>query len=372
MKEKWEYKEIEIGDVQFLLDEYEIEVSSPDGWVVVNDFVDKGPWQEHKLIMLDGSDRIILCNENHKFKLFDGKWYFAKDLVYREFMIETDTGPQWAKLEKTSRQIPIVDIQVNHINHRYYTDGVESHNTNTGKSMLLCDWAADWLKAGYNGLYITAEMSEERVAERIDANLLGVPIIELKSLSKEYFAGQVAQIQRKTQGRLIIKEYPTRSASVRHIRKLLHDLETKQSFKPDFIMVDYLNIFASASIKADAGMYSYIKAVAEELRGLAMETNTVVVAPTQTNRCLSENTIVNTKHASNISIKDVSIGDYILGENNQYKLVTDKFSSKELCYKITTKSGKEIVCSAKHIFPTQSNERSLETGLVVGDYLYTT
>ena len=149
----------------------------------------------------------------------------------------------------------------------------------------MCHVAAATLLQGKNVLYITCEMSEEKIAERIDANLLGVNIQEIADLPKQIFESKVNKLIKKTKGKLIIKEYPTASAHVGHFKSLLNELSLKTSFKPDLIFVDYLNICASQRFKgAVVNSYTYVKAIAEELRGLAVETNVPVVSATQTTR----------------------------------------------------------------------------------------
>jgi archaellum biogenesis ATPase FlaH len=159
--------------------------------------------------------------------------------------------------------------------------------TGVGKSLFMCHCAASALTQGNNVLYITMEMAEERIAERIDANLLNVPIDQLDKLSKDMFTTKVANISRKTTGKLIIKEYPTGSAHTGHFRALLNELKLKKHFEPQIIFIDYLNICSSARMKGMGGAinsYNYIKAIAEELRGLAVEFNVPVVSATQTTR----------------------------------------------------------------------------------------
>ena len=157
--------------------------------------------------------------------------------------------------------------------------------TGVGKSLFMCHVAAATLLQGKNVLYITCEMSEEKIAERIDANLLGVNIQEIADLPKQIFESKVNKLMKKTQGKLIIKEYPTASAHVGHFKSLLNELTLKTSFKPDLIFVDYLNICASQRFKgAVVNSYTYVKAIAEELRGLAVETNVPIVSATQTTR----------------------------------------------------------------------------------------
>ena len=158
--------------------------------------------------------------------------------------------------------------------------------TGVGKSLFMCHVASSVLLQGRNVLYITMEMAEEKIAERIDANLLNVPIQDLTDLPKKTFETKVNKLAAKTQGTLIIKEYPTAGAHSGHFKALLNELALKKSFKPDIIFIDYLNICASSRYKSGMSVnsYSYIKAIAEELRGLAVEANVPIVSATQTTR----------------------------------------------------------------------------------------
>ena len=158
--------------------------------------------------------------------------------------------------------------------------------TGVGKSLFMCHFASSVLLQGRNVLYITMEMAEEKIAERIDANLLNVNIQEIIDLPKQIFESKVSNLSSKTQGTLIIKEYPTASAHAGHFRALLSELALKKSFKPDIIFIDYLNICASSRYRGNSNVnsYSYIKAIAEELRGLAVEANVPIVSATQTTR----------------------------------------------------------------------------------------
>ena len=158
--------------------------------------------------------------------------------------------------------------------------------TGVGKSLFMCHMAANCLSQGKNVLYITLEMAEERIAERIDANLLNVSMENLQDLPKTMFEDKIKKIQKKTNGQLIIKEYPTASAHSAHFRGLIKELSIKKSFKPDMIFIDYLNICASSRLKgaSQVNSYTYIKSIAEELRGLAVETNVPIMSATQTTR----------------------------------------------------------------------------------------
>ena len=158
--------------------------------------------------------------------------------------------------------------------------------TGVGKSLFMCHMASSCVLDGRNVLYITMEMAEEKIAERIDANLLNVPIQQLVDLPRQMFETKVANISKKTQGTLIIKEYPTASAHSGHFKALLNELALKKSFRPDIIFIDYLNICASSRFKGGSNINSYtiIKSIAEELRGLAVEFNVPIVSATQTTR----------------------------------------------------------------------------------------
>ena len=158
--------------------------------------------------------------------------------------------------------------------------------TGVGKTLAMCHMASANLLDGKNVLYITMEMAEERIAERIDANLLNIPLDELANASKEMYMDKVGRIKSKTAGKLIIKEYPTAAAGAGHFRHLLNELKLKKDFVPDIIYIDYLNICMSSRLKngANVGSYTYIKSIAEELRGLAVEMNLPIVSATQLNR----------------------------------------------------------------------------------------
>ena len=158
--------------------------------------------------------------------------------------------------------------------------------TGVGKSLFMCHVAASTLMQGKNVLYITCEMAEEKIAERIDANLLNVNIQDLKELPKAMFDKKISKLATKTQGSLVIKEYPTASAHSGHFKALLNELKLKKNFTPDMIFIDYLNICASSRIRAgsNANSYTLVKSIAEELRGLAVEFNVPIVSATQTTR----------------------------------------------------------------------------------------
>ena len=287
-KNEWIEQEVSIGDIEQLLKEHEIEVTSPDGYVPVSEFIDKGEWDEYAL----ASDEFdpIYCNENHLFQtdIYDRDpdgWCPAIELVGTVFKVLTEDGWKTATVIPTGRKVPIVDIQVDHENHRYYTQGVSSHNTGVGKSITLCHFAANYLNLGKNVLYITLEMSEERIAQRIDANLMDIPIQNLEMIPEQQFMKGIDKLKAKTKGQLVVKEFPTGSAHVGHFRALLNELSLKKDITFDVICIDYLNICASARFKGSAdSSYALVKAIAEEVRGLAVEFNVPIWTATQSNR----------------------------------------------------------------------------------------
>ena len=158
--------------------------------------------------------------------------------------------------------------------------------TGVGKSLFMCHQAAAALSVNKNVLYVTLEMAEERIAERIDANLLDIPISQLEEIPRDMYKKKIDKLKGKTKGKIIIKEYPTASASAMHFKNLLGELKLKRNFSPDIIFIDYLNICTSSRIRAGANVnsYTYIKSIAEELRGLAVEYDVPIVSATQTTR----------------------------------------------------------------------------------------
>ena len=190
-----------------------------------------------------------------------------------------------------------------------------------GKSLMMCDWAASFQQSGHNVLYITCEMAEEKIAERIDANLLRITMDELMKMDKPAYTKKMDYLKSKTIGRMFIKEYPTASANVNHFRTLLNELRLKKNFVPDVVFIDYLNICASSRMKMVGGVnsYTYVKAIGEELRGFAQEFNIPVVTATQTTRGGAQ--------SSDIDMNDVSesfgipaIADFMLAIINSEEL----------------------------------------------------
>lgn len=282
-----------------------------------------------------------------------------------------------ARFEFYNRKDAKIPFDIDYLNK--ITDGGVSAKTlnlfvappGVGKSLFLCHFSASTLLQGKNVLYITLEMAEEKIAERIDANLLDVPVQDVSKLSKEKFLSKTYQLSRKTQGKLIIKEYPVGTAHANHFRALLKELEMKKNFKPDVIVIDYLNLCASSRYKTStSNSYTYVKSVSEEIRGLGVENNIPIVSAVQFNRCLGLDTIVTKKDGQQIKIRHVEVGDEILSHSGHVKVNEVYPIETQEVYEITTKSGKKIVCSDRHIFPTSEGEKNILSGLTIGDKLF--
>ena len=373
MNEDFIEKEVSISEIKTLLDNgYEVHVDSPDGFVPVNFFINKGMFIEYILHMDNG--KFIRCNESHLFETTLG-WKSAEELCGKgDINFLTKNGYEKGYIIKTNDWIPIVDINVDHPNHRYYTENVSSHNTGVGKSLFMCHCAAANLTKGLNVLYITMEMSEEKIAERIDANLLNVTTDELGILPKDVYDKKIQRVRNKTTGKLIIKEYPTASVGASHFRHLINELRIKRNFTPDIIYIDYLNICASSRLRAGSNInsYTYVKAIAEELRGLAVEYSVPIVSATQTTRsgyCLDLQTTIITQSGTK-TISDIVVGDEVLSNSGWNTVKTVFPIVKKKMYRITTESGKEIVCSEDHLFPTEDGEKNIKSGLCLEDKLF--
>jgi len=228
------------------------------------------------------------------------------------------------------------------------------------------------------------EMAEEKIAQRIDANLLNVNISQLNTLTKDSFESKIIKLAKKTQGKLIIKEYPTSSAHVGHFKALLNELALKKHFHPDAIFIDYLNICASSRYKANSGVnsYSYVKSIAEEIRALAVEYNVPIISATQTGRntttdpdmtdvseCIFVDEKIELTDGTIKCISDASIGDQIKSQDGYKTIVMIHHKKYKDCIKVTTKSGKNIIVSKDHVFPTNKGRISYNTGLTLGDCL---
>lgn len=254
---------------------------------------------------------------------------------------------------------------------------------NAGKTGMMCYLASSYAKLGYNVLYITLEMREEMISKRIDANVFNIPLDDLTSVSRDVFMTKVEETKRKGYGKIIVKEYPTGTAHSGHFNYLIKDLKQKRGIKVDVVVVDYIGICASSRVgMAGTNSYTYLKSVSEELRGLAMEHDVAMWTAIQLNRggfsstdvdmtdvadCLDPNTMVVHKEKGNIKLSELNVGDSILTHNNKWTTVKMVHSPKtKPAYKIKLKSGKEIIASDAHVFPTGSGRKRV-IDLKIGD-----
>ena len=277
----------EIGD---LISSFEDEVGELD-WLI--DSTEK--WCRDRAIYLALMESIQLADGKHESKGRDAIPSILSDALSVSFDNHVghdylqDYEQRFESYHKKEDRIPFDLEYFNKITKGGLpnkTLNIALAGTGVGKSLFMCHVASSALIQGKNVLYITLEMAEEKIAERIDANLLNVNIQDITDLPKPIFDDKVEDLAKKTQGTLIIKEYPTASAHSGHFKSLLNELALKKSFRPDIIFIDYLNICASSRYRANGNVnsYSYIKAIAEELRGLAVEANLPIVSATQTTR----------------------------------------------------------------------------------------
>jgi replicative DNA helicase len=250
--------------------------------------------------ILDGKDKVYTKNAIPQL-LSDALSVSFDTAIGHDYMV--DAEKRYEFYHRVEEKIPF-DLE---FFNKITKDGVPRKTLNivmagtgVGKSMFMCHHAAACLMANKNVLYITCEMAEERIAERIDANIMDTALDELKELPKETYDKRLQRATGAVRGNLIIKEYPTATATVSHFRHLLHELRLKKKFVPDIIFVDYLNICASSRVKMNANVntYTYVKAIAEELRGLAVEHNVPIFSATQTNRGGFNNTDVGLENTS--------------------------------------------------------------------------
>jgi hypothetical protein len=257
-----------------------------------------------------------------------------------------------------------------------------------GKSLVMVNVAAGALLAGYNVLYISMEMAAEEIGKRFDCNLMDIDFDTLEMLPKSTFTSKFSKMTAGSQGRLIIKEYPTGTAHAGHFRALIAELKTKQNFKADFICIDYMSICASEIYKNVSAQNSYtiVGSIGKELRALAIEEDAAMMTAVQTNRAGVGNSDVDMSNTSEciyiheqVTLRDGSIktietvkpGDQIISQD-WFKTVQMVHHKKiKQCIKITTRSGKTLIVSKDHVFPTNNGRLSVNMGLEVGGMLNT-
>lgn len=295
------------------------------------------------------------------------------------------------RFEKYHKKEEKIEFDLDYFN-KITNNGVSKKTLNVvmaapgvGKSLFLCHITSAFLSQGRNVLYVTLEMSEEKIAERIDANLFDVDIQNLYRLSKQQFISKTNQLKQKTQGKLIIKEYAPGIANSTHFKNLLKELELKKNFIPEVIVIDYLNLCSSSRYKAGStNSYTYVKAIAEELRAIAVENDLPIFSATQVNRsgasttememtdtseCIYINEKIETISGEIKTINELKVGDQIKSQDNYKTVITVHHKKNKDCIKIKLESGKSIIVSKDHVFPTNNGRKSINTGLKIGDLL---
>lgn len=337
-------------------------VDSPDGYVSAHLWRNKGI---KPCVKLSTATRDVNASVDHFFEMADGKWKYAEYILPGE-MIKTEFG-----IEAVTSVVPIgdhevFDFHIDHENHRYYTNGFSSHNSGAGKSLFLANLGVNYALSGLNVIYLTLELSEELVSMRIDSMITGIS-------TREVFK-QIDDVEMKVKvigkkaGTLQVKYMPS-GKTANDVRAYLKEFEVKTGRKCDVLLVDYLDLLMPAGQKISAeNLFIKDKYVSEELRNLAMEKNCVFVTAAQLNRCLDTNTLVEV-NGMHIPIRDVKVGDYVTSNTGPVQVTKVYPIVKQSVVKIKTKTGKEIVCSAKHKFPTSNGLQSIESGLTVGDKL---
>jgi len=273
--------EVEIGEVEALLacGDYEVQVTSPDGWVDVVAYVDKGFRHVYEVVC-DGN--IVVASHDHKFETNKG-FVFTRDLDPSIHSIISVNGPCPFVIVDLDKEERVVDLSVNHENHRYYTNNLSSKNTNVGKSLIMNSLAVTQIFQNKKVLYITCEMSPEKIGERILANVFECPVANLKMFDKESFMKKYERVSQFKQ-KYYLAEYPPKKLTANMIRNLLKDYEVKMGFVPDIIYVDYLALMMPNTVTKTQNSYEAMKIISEELRAVAVDYDVPIVSAVQTGR----------------------------------------------------------------------------------------
>lgn len=291
----------------------------------------------------------------------------------------THIGDDWnedaeARFERYSNQETKIEFDLDTLNDITF-GGIKRKTLNmilggvhVGKTFSLVHLAAGYVRLGYNVFYASLEMDEDDIMIRVDANMLKTPIYSIKELGKEVFVDKIHNLKSKSYGTLKVLQFPTSITHSGHIEATLNELKLKKNWTPDVVMVDYLGIVASSRVLAGGNSHFYLKSVAEELRAMAIKNDYAIWSAMQLNRCLALDTKVITC-AGEKNIVDLTVGESILSDKGNVEVKTIYPIERNETYKITTKSGKTIICSKKHLFPTPHGLSSLETGLSVGEKL---
>lgn len=268
-----------LGNILNYISGYDVEIDSPDGYVPVTHYINKGEKQIWEVETENGNK--IECSAKHIVETRNG-WKFVEDLCEDELL--TTTGYSKCSAKKTNNVKTVVDIRVEHENHRFFYQNVSVKNSNLGKSLIKCSLSTNSLLQNKNVLYLSLEMSEEKISERILANVFDIELGFLKMLDKNTFMAKMSQMKENTTGQLYVVAYPPKTINANRIRNILKELSTKKKFVPDIIFVDYMGLMSPNSSKKSDNTYSEQKNISEELRAVAVEFGVPIVSAVQTNR----------------------------------------------------------------------------------------
>lgn len=355
-------KKVKIGTLKNKVKSRAFMVTSPDGLVPVLDCIEKIKSILFKIYFSTGEE--IVASHDHLYQLSSLQWIYARELKQGDVVLHQFGTSTVESIEKIEEKTKVYDLAVDHPNHRYYTNGICSHNS--GKSLFMQNLAVNWTQQKLNGVYITLELSEDLCSMRIDSMMTDTP-------SKEIFKDidnlemKVKMVSKKS-GKLRIKYVPAQS-TVNDIRSYIKELQIQTGVRVDFVCIDYLDLLMPVSAKVSpSDLFVKDKYVSEEIRNLAKELNVIMVTASQLNRCLSLDTKV-ISNGKEIEIKDINVGDWLESNEGPVQVYEKLPITRQAVYKIKTKSGKEIICSGNHKFPTNNGLQTINSGLQVGDYL---
>ena len=281
---KYIYKEIEIENVKSLIEQgYDVEVDSPDGYVKINRYIEKGPKQMYKITC---NNKELYASYDHLFETEEG-WILTVNLDESKHKILCDDGVFHSFKIEFGEIEDVVDVEVKNENHRYYTNGLSSHNTNIGKTLIMCSLTTNFVMHGYRVLYVTFEDSENKIATRIAQNMFDITQQQYKVMSREDFAKAFKRAKSVAGGdKLVIKEYPEGTVNALQIEALIKDLKDKKKFVPDVLVVDYIGcMIPNGKVNLNnMNSNTQLTLAAQQIRALGMKYGFPVISASQTNR----------------------------------------------------------------------------------------
>jgi intein/homing endonuclease len=359
---------IEQKDKKFLdvidLNDWEIETDT--GWKDIKRIGKTIPYEKW---IIKTKNYFLECADEHIVFLDDMSEIYSKDLKKGD-LIMTQSGPdEVISVTNTGELICMYDMEVDSEEHRYYTNGILSHNT-----LWLGNIAAQAIRASNHVAIITLELNDRKYMKRLGSNLLGIRMSEYKDCAEndELIKKKIKNLgfdNLRTPGELVVREFPTSQASAIDVENWLLKVEQILGIKFKIIIIDYINIMKNWRNPNSENTYMKIKQIAEDLRAAAMRNEWAIVTATQTKQCLTLDTKIESKERGLINIGDCKVDEEILCEQGWTKILHKTIPEKQKVFMITTKSGKKIKCSGKHRFPLSNGEEKSCSDLKHGDIL---